>query len=60
VDDDVGAAAHAGAEDEDEDPPREPEKRARSDGWHTAGVAARWSAWWIRRLKGERREDEYM
>ena len=29
---DVGAATRDGAEDEDEDPPRELEKRARSDG----------------------------
>jgi hypothetical protein len=43
----VGAAV---VEDENEDPPRKLEKRARSDGQRTAGVAA----WWIRRLKGER------
>jgi hypothetical protein len=37
--------ARTGAEDKDEDPLREPEKRARSDWQRTAGVAAWQSAW---------------
>ncbi|XP_066321230.1 uncharacterized protein [Miscanthus floridulus] len=44
-DKDVGATTRAGAEDMDEDPSREPEKRARSDGRRTVGVVARRSAW---------------